>query len=494
VAIPKVFGTETEYGIAAAGAPDFNPVLSSSLLISTYAGSLRRIRWDYEQESPLRDARGFEPSPAREGSDEDLGLANVILPNGARYYVDHAHPEYSTPECITPRELVVHDKAGERILERSLREVAQVMPSAPNLSIYKNNSDGKGNSYGTHENYLVDRATPFGDIVRDLTPFFVTRIVFTGAGKVGAEAPWDERGRAVYQLTQRADFFETEVGLETTLKRPIINTRDEPHADPERYRRLHVIVGDANLCEVASLLKIGTTAIVLKMIEDRSLPDLSIASPVQALHQISRDISCTHEVTLADGRRVNAVQLQWEYLEHAKKYVEREDDTPENRDVLERWEAVLGALEVDPTTLHRELDWVAKHRLLQAYRDRDGLEWNDPKLRAIDLQYHDVRRDKGLYYRLEAGGKVERLTTDDEVEAAVMDPPADTRAYFRGRCIDKYPDAIAAASWDSLIVDTGAEALQRIPMREPLKGTKAHVEELLAVSDDAASLVAKLQG
>ncbi|HWC70188.1 MAG TPA: depupylase/deamidase Dop [Actinomycetota bacterium] len=494
MAIPKVFGTETEYGIAAAGAPDFNPVLSSSLLISTYAGSLRRIRWDYEQESPLRDARGFEPSPAREGSDEDLGLANVILPNGARYYVDHAHPEYSTPECITPRELVVHDKAGERILERSLREVAQVMPSAPNLSIYKNNSDGKGNSYGTHENYLVDRATPFGDIVRDLTPFFVTRIVFTGAGKVGAEAPWDERGRAVYQLTQRADFFETEVGLETTLKRPIINTRDEPHADPERYRRLHVIVGDANLCEVASLLKIGTTAIVLKMIEDRSLPDLSIASPVQALHQISRDISCTHEVTLADGRHVNAVQLQWEYLEHAKKYVEREDDTPENRDVLERWEAVLGALEVDPTTLHRELDWVAKHRLLQAYRDRDGLEWNDPKLRAIDLQYHDVRRDKGLYYRLEAGGKVERLTTDDEVEAAVMDPPADTRAYFRGRCIDKYPDAIAAASWDSLIVDTGAEALQRIPMREPLKGTKAHVEELLAVSDDAASLVAKLQG
>ncbi|MDQ3209748.1 MAG: proteasome accessory factor PafA2 family protein, partial [Actinomycetota bacterium] len=217
MAIPKVFGIETEYGIAAVGAPDFNPVLSSSLLISTYAGSLRRIRWDYEQESPLRDARGFEPVPAREGSDEDLGLANVILPNGARYYVDHAHPEYSTPECITPRQLVIHDKAGERILERSLQEVARSMPSAPPLAIYKNNSDGKGNSYGTHENYLVDRATPFGDIVRDLTPFFVTRVVFTGAGKVGAEAPWDERGRAIYQLTQRADFFETEVGLETTL-------------------------------------------------------------------------------------------------------------------------------------------------------------------------------------------------------------------------------------------------------------------------------------
>jgi len=197
---------------------------------------------------------------------------------------------------------------------------------------------------------------------------------------------------------------------------------------------------------------------------------------------------------LDDGRRVNAVQLQWEYLEHAKKYVEREDDTSANRDVLERWEGVLSGLEDDPATLHRELDWVAKHRVLQAYRDRDGLDWNDPKLRAVDLQYHDVQRDKGLFYRLEAAGKVERVSTDDEVEIAVMNPPIDTRAYFRGRCIDKYPDAIAAASWDSLIVDTGVEALQRIPMREPLRGTKAHVEELLATSDDAASLVAKLQG
>jgi Pup amidohydrolase len=494
MAIPKVFGVETEYGIAAAGSPDFNPVLSSSLLISTYAGSLRKIRWDYEQESPLRDARGFEPVPAREGSDEDLGLANVILPNGARYYVDHAHPEYSTPECISARELIVHDKAGERILERSLDEVAQAMPSAPRLSIYKNNSDGKGNSYGTHENYLIDRATPFGDIVRDLTPFFVTRIVFTGAGKVGAEAQWDERGQGIYQLTQRADFFETEVGLETTLKRPIINTRDEPHADPEKYRRLHVIVGDANLCEVSTFLKLGTTVLVLKMIEDRFLPDLTVQNPVQALHDVSRDVTCTREIALADGRRVNAVQLQWEYLEHAKKYVEREDDTPENREVVDRWELVLGALETDPSALHRQLDWVAKQRLLEAYRERDGLAWGDPKLRAIDLQYHDVRRDKGLYYRLEATGKVERLTTDEEVDDAVMEPPIDTRAYFRGRCIGKYPDAIAAASWDSLIVDTGQDALQRIPMREPLRGTKAHVDDLLAASDDAAALVANLQG
>ena len=493
MAIPKVFGIETEYGITAAGAPDFNPVLASSILISTYAGSLRRIRWDYEQESPLRDARGFEPVAAREGSDEDLGLANVILPNGSRYYVDHAHPEYSTPECITPRDLVVHDKAGERVLERSLAEVARELPSGPRLSIYKNNSDGKGNSYGTHENYLVDRATPFGDIVRDLTPFFVSRQVFCGAGKVGAEAPWEERGHTAYQLTQRADFFETEVGLETTLKRPIINTRDEPHADPEKYRRLHVIIGDANMCEVATFLKVGTTAIVLKMIEDRFLPDLSIQNPVAALHAVSRDISCTVTVPLADGRHLSAVQLQWEYFEHAKKYVEREDDTPENQSVLTRWESVLSALETEPLSLHRELDWVAKYRLLAAYRERDGLEWTDPKLQAIDLQYHDVRRERGLYYKLDAGGKVERLTTDEEVDIAVMEPPIDTRAYFRGRCISKYPEAIAAASWDSLIVDTGADALQRIPMREPLRGTREHVEDLLRECEDAASLVARLQ-
>jgi proteasome accessory factor PafA2 len=493
VAIPKVFGIETEYGITAAGAPDFNPVLASSILISTYAGSLRRIRWDYEQESPLRDARGFEPVAAREGSDEDLGLANVILPNGSRYYVDHAHPEYSTPECITPRELVVHDKAGERVLERSLAEVARELPNGPRLSIYKNNSDGKGNSYGTHENYLVDRATPFGDIVRDLTPFFVSRQVFCGAGKVGTEAPWEERGRTVYQLTQRADFFETEVGLETTLKRPIINTRDEPHADPEKYRRLHVIIGDANMCEVATFLKIGTTAIVLKMIEDRFLPDLSIQNPVAALHDVSRDMTCTVTVPLADGRRLSAVQLQWEYFEHAKKYVEREDDTPENQEVLVRWESVLSALETEPLSLHRELDWVAKYRLLAAYRERDGLEWKDPKLQAIDLQYHDVRRERGLYCRLASSAKVERLTTDEEVDIAVMEPPVDTRAYFRGRCISKYAEAIAAASWDSLIVDTGADALQRIPMREPLRGTREHVEDLLRESEDAASLVARLQ-
>ena len=493
MAIPKVIGTETEYGISALGAPDFNPVLSSSLLISTYAGALRRIRWDYEQESPLRDARGFEPVQIREPAEEDLGLANVILPNGARYYVDHAHPEYSTPECASPRQLVVHDKAGERVLERSLTELHHVLPPGQRIAIYKNNSAGKGNSYGTHENFLVDRGTPFGIIVRDLTPFLVSRQIYTGAGKLGGEAPSDDRDRHRYQLSQRADFFEAEVGLETTLKRPIINTRDEPHADPDKYRRLHVIVGDANMSEVATYLKLGTTSIVLKMIEDEYLPDLTMANPVAALHEVSRDLSCTARLHLADGRRLKAVEIQWEYLERARKYVEQEDDTPDNRDVLQRWENVLSALESDPLSLQRELDWVAKYRLLESYRERDGLAWSDPKLRLIDLQYHDVRTDKGLYYRMAATGKVDRLVSDREIELAVMEPPEDTRAYFRGRCIARYPDAIAAASWDSMIFDTGKEALQRIPMREPLRGTREHVAGLLDRAPDAASLVSLLQ-
>jgi proteasome accessory factor A len=494
MAIPKVMGIETEYGISAPGSAEFNPVLSSSLLINTYAGSLRKIRWDYEQESPLRDARGFEPVQVREPAEEDLGLANVILPNGARYYVDHAHPEYSTPECASARELVVHDKAGERILERSLQEVQKFLPPGQRLAIYKNNTDGKGNSYGCHENYLVDRATPFARIVRDLTPFFVTRQVFTGAGKVGAEGARGQHGGVGYQLTQRADFFEAEVGLETTLKRPIINTRDEPHADPEKYRRLHCIIGDANMSEVATFLKVGTTALVLEMIEDEFLPEFTLENPVEALHEVSWDITCRAQVRTAGGRRLTAVELQWEYLDHAKKYVEERGATGETADLLQRWEAVLEALERDPLSLSAELDWVAKYRLLEAYRARDGLDWTDSKLRLIDLQYHDVRRDKGLYHKLVGGGKMERLVDEDEIERGIMDPPEDTRAYFRGRCIDRYQGAIVAASWDSMIFDTGRDVLQRVPMREPLRGTRQHVEDLLETATDAAALVDHLQG
>jgi proteasome accessory factor PafA2 len=493
MSIPKVMGIETEYGISGPGSSDFNPVLSSSLLINSYAGTLRRIRWDYEQESPLRDARGFEPVQERQPVEEDLGLANVILPNGARYYVDHAHPEYSTPECLTARDLVVHDKAGERILERSLEAMQQVLAPGQRVAIYKNNTDGKGNSYGCHENYLVDRRTPFGRIVRDLTPFFVTRQSFTGAGKVGAESAREDARTIRYQISQRTDFFEAEVGLETTLKRPIINTRDEPHADPEKYRRLHCIVGDANMSEVATYLKVGTTALVLKMIEDELLPDLSLEAPVPSLHEVSWDISCKQTLRLKDGRRVRALELQWEYLDHAKKFVKESEPTTENAEVLQWWETVLGGIEEDPMSLSRELDWVAKYRLLEAYRERGGLDWRDGKLAMIDLQYHDIRRSRGLYHRLVETGQVERLVPEEEIDRATMNPPEDTRAYFRGRCIERFPQSIAAASWDSIIFDIGLQALQRVPTREPLRGTKEHVDQLLEDSETAADLIAAIQ-
>jgi proteasome accessory factor A len=491
MAIPKICGIETEYGIAVKESHEFNPILTSSLLINAYAKpAFKRVKWDYEEENPLRDARGFERPAGEARVDEESGLVNVILPNGARYYVDHAHPEYSSPECSNPRDLVIWDKAGERILEDSMRAAEQVVGGSQRLFIYKNNSDGKGNSYGCHENYLVDRKTPFPNLVRHLIPFFVSRQVFTGAGKVGGENGATE---VDYQISQRADFFEVEVGLETTFKRPIINTRDEPHADPERYRRLHVIVGDANMCELPIFLKAGTTALVLRMIEDDFITDdLSLAEPVKALRSVSHDITCRKPIELADGRSLSPLELQWEFLRFAKKYAEDSDLDDVTADVLQRWEQVLEALDDDPSSLTGKLDWVTKLDVIERYRARDGLSWDHPKLRLIDLQYHDVRRAKGLYYKLEAAGKIERLVGDDEIAFAVDHPPEDTRAYFRGECLRRFSPRIVAASWDALIFDSGDEPLRKVPTVEPTRGTKAHVQGLLDASPDVASLLANL--
>jgi Pup amidohydrolase len=501
----RVVGIETEYGIAVPGQPGANAMVASSQVVNGYgyaAGNQRaerRTRWDFEEESPLRDARGFElgrdtPEPLAE---DELGLANVILTNGARLYVDHAHPEYSTPEVTNPLDAVIWDKAGERIMAEAALRVAAFAPTSTTapIQLYKNNTDNKGASYGTHENYLMARATPFADIVRHLTPFFVSRQVVTGAGRVGIGA--DGRGVG-FQISQRADFFEVEVGLETTLKRPIINTRDEPHADPEKYRRLHVIIGDANLAEVSTYLKIGTTALVLAMIEDRWLDgDLTVDAPVGALRAVSHDPTLQHRVTLRDGRRMTAVQLQLEYLEQARKYIEDRygaDVDDVTTDVLRRWESVLTRLVDDVWSLRRELDWVAKLEILEGYRSRDGLGWDSPRLQLVDLQYADVRPDKGLYNRLVARGRMERLVSEAAVVRAMAEPPEDTRAYFRGRCLAKYGAEVAAASWDSVIFDVGRDSLQRVPTLEPLRGTKAHVGRLLDQCTSAVELVDALSG
>src|SRR5438477_7863056 len=324
MAIRKVCGIETEYGIVLRGVGESNPVTASSLLINAYVSQQqRKVEWDFEDESPGRDARGF----AREGAmapEVETHLVNAVLTNGARYYVDHAHPEYSSPECADALECVRYDKAGERILARSVEAAAAVLPQGQGIVILKNNSDRKGNSYGTHENYLMDRAVPFARIVQHVMPHFVTRQIYTGAGKVGSEAPSTGGVEVPFQLTQRADFFEEEVGLETTLKRPIVNTRDEPHADAQKYRRLHVIVGDANLSEIATLLKVGVTAIVLSMIEDDWLKDrdFTLQAPVAAIRRGSYDLGLREPLPLADGGTMTALEMQWEYFTLARKYAD----------------------------------------------------------------------------------------------------------------------------------------------------------------------------
>jgi proteasome accessory factor PafA2 len=503
MSVRRVMGTETEYGIAVPGQAGANAMVTSSQVVNAYQAAssarARRARWDFEEENPLRDARGFdlarEAAESTQLTDEDLGLANVILTNGARLYVDHAHPEYSAPETTNPLDAVIWDKAGERVMAQAAAR-ASSLPGAAAIQLYKNNTDNKGASYGCHENYLMNRATPFADIVRHLTPFFVSRQVVCGAGRVGLGPDGREEG---FQISQRADFFEVEVGLETTLKRPIINTRDEPHADPEKYRRLHVIIGDANMSELSTYLKLGTTALVLAMIEDKFLAtDLAIEAPVAELRAISHDPACRHLVTLRNGRRMTAVQLQMEYLEVARKYTEDRfgaDVDEATADVLDRWESVLTRLAEDPMTCARELDWVTKLELLEGYRARDGLSWGHPRLQLVDLQYSDVRPERGLYNKLAASGRMARLVSEERVRRAVTSPPEDTRAYFRGRCLRQYPESVAAASWDSVIFDIpGRDSLQRVPTLEPLRGTKAHVGALLDRCQTAAELVAALTG
>ncbi|MEE8497832.1 MAG: depupylase/deamidase Dop [Acidimicrobiia bacterium] len=486
-----VLGTETEFGITINGQADFNPVLASSLVINSYSGSRARIQWSSEEESPGRDARGFgyEPPPM---ADFESGLVNVVLANGARLYVDHAHPEYSTPECTDPLEAALHDKAGEYVLEQAARAARTSLPPGERLYIHKNNSDGKGNSYGSHENYLVARSVAFGDLVRHLTPFFVSRQIVTGSGKIGSE---NGRPAVDFQISQRADFFEEEVGLETTLKRPIINTRDEPHADPTKYRRLHVIIGDANLSETQIFLKLATTRLVLEAIEAGTIGDpIVLTDPVDSVWRVSHDPTLQVMVRLADGARMSALDLQWHYLEAISKHAEMEGVSDIDQRAIAEWEQVLELLETDPRSAADRLDWAAKLDLIEHYRERDGLDWSDPKLRLLDLQYHDVDRDKGLYHRLIASDRMRRLFTDTQIALAATTPPESSRAYFRGRCVEKFADAIVAANWDSLIFDVGEDTLKRVPMMEPRRGTRSMVAELIDNSDTAADLVQALGG
>jgi proteasome accessory factor A len=493
MAIPKVMGTEIEYGITVKGDPDFDPISSCVLLVNAYREDhAGEILWDYDQENPLADARGFQVDGEKYTPNQQENIArNKTLVNGARYYVDHAHPEYSSPEVTNVRELVIHEKAGERVLEASRREANALLPDGTHMLLYKNNSDQKGNSYGSHENYLMDRRTSFKQIVEHLMPYFVTRQVYTGAGKVGSE----NRSRPCnFQLSQRADFFETEVALDTMVKRPIINTRDEPHADREKYRRLHVIVGDANLSEYTIYLRNGVAALVLSMIEDGAIDrNLSLRDPVRGIKEVSQDPSCKKELQLDIGKRMTAVEIQSEYLEMALRYAATRELTEITRDILAKWQHVMECLARDPMELDRQIDWVMKLSLIENFMERKSLDWDAPQVRMLDLQYHDLRPDKGLYYILERQGRAERIVTDEEITAAIHEPPEDTRAYFRGECLKRYGSAVFGVNWDSISFGVEDEPIKRILMAEPLKGTKAHVDELLDNSPTAAELVKNLR-
>ena len=470
-------GTETEYGISVKNAREQDPVAASTLVVNAYKTDRgESVTWDYEQESPLVDARGFVAEgdgPAINSIDNSV--ANDILLNGGRYYVDHAHPEYCTPECTNARSLLLYEKAGEFILNLSREAAEQLLLDNQEVIIYKNNTDYKGHSYGSHENYLMSREVPFDAIVNGLTPFLVTRIVITGSGKVGAENGAEE---TEYQLSQRADFFQKEVGLSTMVDRPLINTRDEPHADEKHYRRLHVIVGDSNMSEFSIYLKVGITAIVLQLIEKGVIGEkFRLKEPVAAIKRISRDLSCKNPIELADGRMWSPLQVQRAYLELARRHLS-DRTSPLTQDILKKWDYVLTVLEEDPMLLSRHLDWVIKKKLMDAYRKRHGFKWNDARVRMLDLQYHDIRPLKGLYLRLLKTGHVERLLTAQEIIHAVKYPPADTRAYFRGTCLRKFPNHIHSASWNSMVFK-GPRGLDKIMMERPHFGTEQIVGELL---------------
>ena len=498
MATPKIIGIETELGIIVRGDRTANPIAASSLLINAYMSGQKAtaavapaVSWDFEDETPGLDARGTMDDTSLAPRVES-NLVNAVLTNGARYYVDHAHPEISTPECADIRDVVVWDRAAEMIAVESMARANEVLAPGLEMVLHKNNSDRKGNTYGCHENYLLARETPFGDIASGITSHFVTRQLFGGAGKVGCEVPGVASSAIDYQLTQRADFFEEPIGLETTLKRPIINTRDEPHADAAKYRRLHVICGDANMSQVATFLKVGTSALLLAMIEDGALiRTYELADPVKAMQLVSYDTQLGQPLLLADGSTMTALEIQWELFDQARKYA-RDVGTaclgPSGDDVLLRWEHVLDGLEVDPDSLADQIDWIAKRRVLRGFMDRHGAAPDDPRIAALDLQYHDLRPQKSLAAKV---GLVE-LVTDAEAQAAMTRPPETTRAFFRGECLRRFGDQIVSANWDSLVFDIGGESLRRIPMMEPTRGTKAGVGTLLESCADASELLERL--
>ena len=407
--------------------------------------------------------------------------SNVFLENGARLYLDvGSHPEYATPECDSIIDLVAHDKAGERILEGLVRSAEQRLREEGirgEVFLFKNNTDSAGNSYGCHENYLVEREGDFSKFTDVLIPFLVSRQVYAGAGKVLQTA----RG-AMFCISQRAEHIWEGVSSATTRSRPIINTRDEPHADAERFRRLHVIVGDSNMSEYATFLKVGTMSIVLRMLEEDPSPwrDLTLENPIRAIREISHDLTCRRRIRLANGRELSAVDLQAEYLTRAQRFAKRRGLAPLEEQALSMWEHVMTYLEKDPLELRTEVDWVVKYHLIEAYRERHGLPLAHPRVALVDLTYHDVTRSRSLYYLLEQRGRVDRVVTDAAIEEAVDLPPQTTRARLRGAFIKRAKERKRDYTVDWVHLKLNDQAQRTVLCKDPFKARDERVERLIA--------------
>jgi proteasome accessory factor A len=465
----RVFGLETEYGITLSGAETVDVVAESIELVRRYTDHGALMKWDYDLEDPHLDARGFRARELLQDTDESAYYeidkrrplsfeeikSDLVLSNGARFYNDHAHPEYSTPECTTLREIVAQDKAGERILAECARRRNEKLPPGYEVRLYKNNTDFAGHSYGCHDNYLMSRDIPWDRIVAGILPFLVTRQIFSGAGKMGIEGESSQGDPGIYQISQRADFFSVVVSIDTMNRRPLINTRDEPHADASRYRRFHVILGDSNMSGWATAMKIGTTALVLDLIERGKAPELEIAQPVNANRSISRDQTCDWIIELKDGRKISAIDVQRIYLTAASK-LWRDPPDDEHAWILCEWENVLNDLERDPMSTRDRVDWSAKKFLLDALQQDEKLSWSDPWLQSIDLEYHNLDLDRGLYYELLRKDLMRRVTTEDEIKAAIFNPPETTRAFFRGRAVARFNDQISSIQWDEVVFTNGA--------------------------------------
>jgi proteasome accessory factor A len=406
--------------------------------------------------------------------------SNVFLENGARLYLDvGSHPEYATPECDSLYDLVAHEKAGERVLEGLLASAEERLEEEGirgQIYLFKNNTDSAGNSYGCHENYLVARQGDFQRMIDTLIPFFVTRQIWAGAGKLLHSA----RG-ATFCLAQRAEHIWEGVSSATTRSRPIINTRDEPHADAERYRRLHVIAGDSNMSEYITYVKVGTTVAMLQMLEDEVVfRDLTLENPIRAIREISHDITCRRTVRLANGRELSALDMQWEYLERVMRYSRSPGFSPQVQRAVELWEQLLTGLEKDPLSLRRECDWVAKYHLIEEYRARDDLSLDDPRLALIDLTYHDVSRHRSLYYLLERRGLMERIVIDDDIERAMRNPPQTTRARLRGEFIKAAKAKKRDFTVDWVHLKLNDQAQRTVLCKDPFRATDERVEKLIA--------------